>query len=391
MKEQIEMLCKERPVGSINNTRINDYLENELLSYDYKIESLPFSCNVWNYNTSHLSIGTLMIDLNPSPFSESFEGEGNLLYADSIEALACLDCTNSILLLSGSLTQRPLQPKDFPFYYPDEDKQLITMLEKKAPLAIIAFTDRQPLCGLSPFPLFEDGNFLIPSAYVSSSTFALLKSYIGTTAHVTIASSKQQVQSRQLIGTKNGTSKDKRFVICAHLDSKYNTPGALDNAAGIAVLLETARRLVPSKYSIDIVPFNGEEYYEASGELGYLQYLENQNIKVELLINIDSPCHIHANTAVSFYNFDEIHKSVATNLFKAHPSVSEGEQWYAGDHSAYVFAGTPCVAVTSSDLFTGGLEKTHTPNDTIDCIDTDQVIPIAEYIVALVNAFEAIN
>jgi len=35
------------------------------------------------------------------------------------------------------------------------------------PKAIIAVTGKNPACGLDPFPMFEDGNFSVPSAYVT--------------------------------------------------------------------------------------------------------------------------------------------------------------------------------------------------------------------------------
>lgn len=59
------------------------------------------------------------------------------------------------------------------------------------------------------------------------------------------------------------------------MDTKYHTQGTLDNAVGVAVLIGVAARLAGSDYDIDIVPFNGEEYYEASGEVEYLKYISS--------------------------------------------------------------------------------------------------------------------
>lgn len=388
MKQLMKTICKERPVGTANNTMINAYLEEQLNYLGLDVQSLSFECMVWESAISKLQTENETFDILPSPFSEGFVGEGKLVFADTLSTLAQLDCTGDILLLSGDLTQTPLQPKNYPFYFPDEHKQLISILEQKSPTAILALTGSHPLCGLSPFPLFEDGNFKIPSAYLGLSSLKLLTNYVGTTVYLSIVSSNNQRNSRQLIATKHGKNKTKKIVICAHMDSKYNTPGALDNAAGVAVLIETAKRLIYTEHSIDIVPFNGEEYYGASGELEYLQYLKDRGETVKLLINIDSPCHIGAETAVSFYNFTGASKEVATKLFDKYDTVGEGQPWYAGDHCAFAFGGTPCVAVTSSDLFDGGLANTHTPKDTIDCIDTGLIVPIAEYIATLVHTID---
>ena len=56
----------------------------------------------------------------------------------------------------------------FPFYNPDSHRHLVRMVEEKAPAAVIAATGRNPeLAGAwYPFPLFEDGDFDIPNAYI---------------------------------------------------------------------------------------------------------------------------------------------------------------------------------------------------------------------------------
>lgn len=57
------------------------------------------------------------------------------------------------------------------------------------------------------------------------------------------------------------------------MDTKYNIFGALDNAAGIAALLQVAEVLKSEKYDIEIVQFNNEEFCGACGELEYLKLI----------------------------------------------------------------------------------------------------------------------
>ena len=63
------------------------------------------------------------------------------------------------------------------------------------------------------------------------------------------------------------------IVFCAHIDAKKDTPGALDNATGIATLLALSKLLTEYSGSlcIEIVAFNGEDYYAASGQMQYLK------------------------------------------------------------------------------------------------------------------------
>ena len=232
-----------------------------------------------------------------------------MAFVKNLEELETANCQNCILVVGGELVATPLQPKEYPFYYPDEHRYLIELFERKQPAAIIAATGKHALCGLQPFPLFEDGNFMIPSAYVPEAMF-------------------EELQGN----------------------------------------------------NIDIVPFNGEEYYEASGEVEYLKYISSSQEKVSLVINIDSPCHAGSKIAVSLYNFDDPEKEVVDRLMQTQNEVVYGPEWYAGDHAAFAFRGIPCMVLTSSDLFEGGLDNTHTMRDTLDTVDLSQVELAANYI-----------
>ncbi len=62
-------------------------------------------------------------------------------------------------------------------------------------------------------------------------------------------------------------------VVGAHYDSVFGTPGADDNASGVAILLELARTLKESKHTVRFVAFTNEEpYYFQTKEMGSLVY-----------------------------------------------------------------------------------------------------------------------
>ena len=374
-------IVKERPVGSKNNMDILLYLENLMAKMGYDIKKLPFTCTTWETGESCLTLNDRRIEIQASPFSQSFEGYGRLAFVKSLEELETANCHNCILIVGGELVATPLQPKEYPFYYPDEHRCLIELFERKQPAAIIAATGKHALCGLQPFPLFEDGNILIPSAYVAEAVFEELQGNDKEgMAWVSIQTKNKWQNSYQLVAQKRNKSNHSRIIVCAHMDTKYHTQGALDNAAGVAVLLEAAARLAGSNYNIDIVPFNGEEYYGASGEVEYLKCISSGQDKISLVINIDSPCHVGSKIAVSLYNFDDPAKEVVDRLMQTQNEVVYGPEWYAGDHAAFAFKGIPCMVLTSSDLFEGGLDNTHTMRDTLDTVDLSQVELAANYI-----------
>ncbi|NMM64570.1 M28 family peptidase [Clostridium sp. P21] len=384
-----EVITKERAVGTAANDEIINFLENKFKHMNYSIKSLPFECAIWEKGKSTLMSDNYLFEVEPSPFSEPFKGSGKLIMVKTVEELEKITCNDVILVLAGKLTESPLQPKDYPFYYPKEHKCLISLLERKKPRAIIAVTGYNPLSGQNPFPLFEDGNFLIPSGNINDQTLSKIEAagLLGEVVNLTIDSHKRLSKSRQIVALKKAKKSIGKIVIGAHMDTKYNTPGALDNAAGVAVLLQVAEVLKSAAYDIEIVPFNSEEFYGACGEMEYLKLIDNEKDRIKLMINIDSPCHKGAKTAVSFHNLSDNISEIINCTMGRSEKIVKGKEWYAGDHVPFIFRGIPCLVVTSSDLFSGALEYTHTSEDTLDTIDFDMIDHIVRYIVEIILAF----
>lgn len=389
MNENLNFLIQERPVGTSSNNKVLDIIETKLMKMGYEIKSIPFNCNIWKRGNSSIKIGNNEFIIEPSPFSLSFTGNKKLYIAENVDDLNKLECKDGILFLHGKITQTPMSPKNYPFYYPEEQEKVIKILENKQPSAIIAVTGKSSFNGKNPFPFFDDGNFLIPSANISEITYESIVDIINngiSIAQVTIDSLKENSNSRQIIASKKQKNTKGKIIIGAHMDSKYDTPGALDNAAGVAVLLEVAKSLETFAYDIDIVPFNTEEYYGANGELEYLKLIDNE--KIDLMINIDSPCHKNSQTAVSFYNFNDTLQTISDDLIQSSNKIEKGNEWYAGDHVPFVFRKLPCIAMTSSDFFNGALEYTHTIYDSIETIEEELIEYSAKYLIDLISKFD---
>jgi len=98
---------------------------------------------------------------------------------------------------------------------------------------------------------------------------------------------------RNIIAVKAGTGETKeKIVIGAHYDTAYS-PGADDNASGVAVLLELARLLSPYSNSFDIefVAFVNEEgpYFKTNlmGSMVYARAAARNNIKIKTAIILE--------------------------------------------------------------------------------------------------------
>ncbi len=377
----------ERPVGLESNHQTVRFLEKEFDNSGYKIKKNDFDCVCWENSGAILSTSIGECEIEPGPFSKPFDDTSSIKMIETIDQLKSSRIEDKIVVLHGDIVKNPLMPKDFPFFYPDVHQQIIETLEEKNPKAIVAITGKHPFCGLDPFPLFNDGNFNIPNASASQEIAnKMIKN--GKEMTLKIRSKRIPGKGQQLIASK-GIEEAGKVVICSHMDTAYNTPGALDNASGLVVILETATLLseYTGPYQLEFVPFNGEDYFGVGGQLAYLGDKEFDMNKVVLAINIDSPGYIDSKTAVSFYNFNALHRKRIENVMDRHQICETGSEWIAGDHSIFAFCNIPTIAITSSNLLGEVMELTHTPRDTIDMVDPETLKQTASFLAEYIKSF----
>jgi aminopeptidase YwaD len=379
-------LCVERPLGSPGNEALLALLKAEMPSPGFSLISRGFGCASWARGASRLRQGGREFAIFPSPFSRGFSGSLPLRLATSmaeLEAAASEGAAGCLLLLGGELCREPLMPKDFPVYFPEEHRAFYQALERARPACVLALTGKDSLSGLDPFPLFEDGPQSIPSACAPAEILERLD--LKSPVELSIDSRVGQVSSEQLVFEKAGESAG-RILLCAHMDSKCGSPGALDNAAGLYALLGAARLLGGERFrhTLDIVPFNGEEHYGIPGELEYLKLLEESGETVRLVLNLDAPGHSGSRNALSFYNVEGEREELILGAVKGH-ALEKGEPWYAGDHAMFALRGTPCLVASSSDLFAGALAATHTAGDLESTVDLGLLDGLAEAIVKILR------
>lgn len=383
-------IAMERPIGSKNNSDILRYLKTLISPDQYRIISLPLNCNLWRPASSFIRQNSVEIAIFPSPFSRPFFGTGKAQICPTWDDVDDFD--SDFMILEKETTSESLMPKDFPFYFPDTHQKILHTLEHINPQCIITLTGQQAMSGLNPFPLFEDGGFQIPSAYLSDQN-NLDQIDLEKPMEIQISSHVEKVGSEQVIFHKKGKGgegkKDDLIIICAHLDTKYGTQGALDNASGIYTLMRVAQLLESTdlNLSIDFVPFNGEEYYGVSGQLSYLDRLQQKKMVPKAVINIDSVGFIKSRSAISFYNGDNSKTDdILRHMGEFH--IVKGEQWFAGDHSMFVQQGIPCMAITSSNLFEKGLKYTHTYKDKFNLVDLEILECLAHGLVEIVKKID---
>ncbi len=214
-------------------------------------------------------------------------------------------------------------------------------------------------------------------------------------------------------------------VIGAHYDSAINTPGANDNASGVAALLALARRFFrrPADRTLRFVAFANEEpphfRTEKMGSWVYARTCRKRGDRIAAMISLetigyydDAPNSQRYPTPFSLFypsvgNFvafvgntgsaDLVRRSVAA--FRRHePFPSEGAALPGvvrgvgfSDHWAFWQEGYPAVMVTDTAMFR--YPHYHEPTDTPDQMDYDRLARVVrglEHVVlALANQGDA--
>ena len=190
--------------------------------------------------------------------------------------------------------------------------------------------------------------------------------------HLKRSSSWHEFTSPEVVGLLPGTDpklKDEYVVLMGHLDhlgiDKNAKPGedairngALDNAAGVATMLEAAREFVesgkPPRRSVLFIANTGEE----KGLLGADYYAAHPTVPIKQIVSVvdlDMPLLLYDFTDIVAFGAD--HSTVAKNVEQAARSMGvsmsedpmpEQSIFVRSDHYQFVKRGVPAIL-----LFTG--------------------------------------
>ncbi len=394
--ERIAALCGPHPdrhVGGPGNRAANDLFAAEAAAAGFEVERLPFEALEWLPGPEgawlELPAGGERVELKPGPFSAGVDSVAPLVPIATVNELEALDAPGAVLLLHGEIASEQLAPRNYPFYQMPGHARILSAIDAARPLAVVALTDRTPMAhAVSPFPLFEDGDFGHPSAYLHARETERLLAHAGQEVRLRIDSATRMVPAEQVVARKAGSS-SRRVVVSGHVDSRHGTPGALDNATGVAVLLAVADRLAGTTpaLSVELVPFNGEDDYAAPGEMAYLASPAGADLgDVAVAVNIDAAAREGDTTQISFYSCpDELRAAALETAATSAAHVEQGPEWPMSDHMVFAMRGVPAIAVTSSGLMDISNTVAHTALDVPELADPALVEDAADFIAALVE------
>lgn len=381
----LNTLCRdiaERAVGTDGNRKATAFFEKEISSLGWETELQEFQAMDWEDGGATLIVDDSSFDVLVGPYSLGIKTAAVLTAASTLSELERLDAKDKIILLHGEIAKEQLMPKNFVFYNPEHHQKTISLLENGGAKAIISATGRNPSLagGVYPFPLIEDGDFNIPSVYMTEEEGSRMLPYVGKEVVLESISKRIAGNGYNVIARK-GNHTAGRIVVTAHIDAKKGTPGAIDNATGVVILLLLAALLedYAGDKQIEIVAFNGEDYYAVSGQMLYITENQGDFENILLNINIDGAGYITGDTAFSLFDLPEQISRKASRVMTEFPDISEGVPWPQGDHSIFLQFGRPAIAV-SSQWFINHIDSqdiTHTPKDDLNIVDVGKLPGIA--------------
>lgn len=314
------------------------------------------------------------------PYSFGCDIIAPLVSCSTLDELNAVHSTGNVLLLSGDLAVEQLMPKHFPFYNPEHHQGLYRLLEEKSPVAILAATTQNPdtAGALYPFPLFEDGDFDIPNAYMTAEEGRRLAGRAGQAVRLRFDGDRRPAEGWNIVAAK-GRAGAPRIVLTAHIDAKDGTPGALDNASGVTTLLLLAVLLsdYAGPYRVELTAINGEDYYAGSGEVAFIQANEDRFEEILLGINLDGAGYRRGRTAYSLYGCNERMQTKVQEVFADPEHFIAGPAWYQSDHFLFILKERPALAFTSEAVDHLVREIVHTTKDAPDLVSPAALVEIA--------------
>lgn len=385
--DHLGQLCatEDRAPGNSGNLAASAYIKTTLEDLGWAVHTDKLDVVGWEHGEVSLQADGASIPAHAGYYSLGCKVAAPLVAASTVDELASAVCTGKILLAHGELTREQLLPPSFPFLKWPEHERIYELLLEKRPAAILAVTDSNPgfAGALSPFPWIEDGTFEIPHAFCHTDYLPQLLQ--AREAHLQFEAHRFAAEDFQVRASR-GAEQGRKIVCTAHVDSKPHTPGALDNATGVATLLLLAERMRDYEGApVELVFVNGEDYWDVTGEKLLVEQNAGMWDTIEMNINLDALGARESKTGYSTFGLNDSQQHSLNSVIEACLTAAPMAPWYASDHMVFVQQGCAAVAVTSDNFDWLCEQVTHTEKDTPDGVDPALLADAAETLERLIR------
>ncbi len=377
--EHLAVHIGNRPIGSAANLEAQDYITGVFKKAGLSVETQDFPCPDWTEEHTALELDGEPLEAFANTFSPSCDLRAPTLPVCTLAELDLAAITGCIPIFYGDLAQAELAAERA-IYVSARDRHILELLKQGKPAAIV--TVNPTLHGR--WRLVEDFDLGIPSVTVAATAGLRLLKSPGAVVHLQISTRRSPSHSANVIATQNGATAA-RIVLCAHYDTKVDTPGAYDNAAGVGVLLALAQLLSRGehRHSLEWIAFSGEEGY-GLGDMEYVRRCGGSFSGISAVMNFDGVGPFTGTTTVACFTASLSLEALVDETISLHPSVDRADPWPASDHYIFYSNGVPSLAFTS----TGVRDVYHTPADGIEWISGDKLEESLELAMQFINALD---
>ena len=375
------VLCEEigpRLSGTAGDERAAAYIAESFRDSGAEVEIQNFACPGWDHEFTELTLfaedGPAEIPALAQTFSQGCDVEAELVEVVTQHQVEYApDLEGKIFVVHGEMGAGIRS---------DRSRNLLAM-EERRPAAIIVFAHHRDTILTKQL---RDPFIRVPAVGVSAADGARLLRNVGRRARVRVGARRYDSVSHNVIGRLPGKGPG-RVVLGAHYDTAANTPGAKDDASGVAVVLEVCEALAGLErgLSVDCIAFGAEEYGRHSIALGSVEYVRRHPDAVKetrAAVQVDGVgTVVGAHTAhLTGWSADEKEEIVRT-LRRFPEYVVDEERVFSSDHRVFHEHGAPTVAFMNSEVSSLYI---HTPLDTLDQISPEKLTFAAEAVGAVV-------
>jgi aminopeptidase YwaD len=366
-----------RPIASPANQAAADYIRETFRAAGLEVEEQPYTCTAWEHRSTFLEQNGRRLDCAANAFSLPCDVTAPLVPAASLAELEAAPAQGKILLLYGDLARSPLAAKSW-FLRDERDTNIFDLLHALEPAAVLA-----PPTATDYFCHFtEDWEFNLPAATIPAEAALRVLQTPEKPLHLVIDAERASATARNIVARTRPMA-ERRLVLCAHFDTKINTPGATDNAASAAALLSLAEQLPRNlPFGLEFIAFNGEEYLPL-GDDEYIRRSEGYFGNILACINMDGAgAALGTNNVTAISCSPELEatiKSAAQNF----PGIVWVDPWPESNHSTFAFRGIPAIPIGS----TGMRGLAHSAGDTLDQVSEKKLEEVIALATALVESF----
>lgn len=371
-----------RLIGSSGNHAAAEYITECLNQSGLSVERQECPCPDWVEVDTSLHLDGEPLDASANTFSPSCNISAQIIPVCTLAELEAASIQGKVPVLYGDLAQIELAAKGA-IYVSERDRRIVQILEEREPAGIITVNPTLH----ARWRLIEDFDLDIPSATVPAHTGLKLLQNPGGAVQLTIAARRSPSHTANVIGRLEG-ERPERIVFCAHYDTKVDTPGAYDNAAGVGVLLTLARLLSQKKHrhTLEWVAFTGEEGY-GLGDMEYARRArttKNDFEQVTAALNFDGVGPFTGTTTAAAFAASQELETLLDEKIGNYPGVVRVDPWPASDHYIFYSNGTPSLAFSSRGI----RDIYHTSSDTIEWISGEK---LAEAVQLALDLFDVLD